>query len=78
MTKDVDRTTALDKEVAEAAKRRNRVPTMSAKFASLIRDEIAEKLGYPSGKPGKSAIIESVRRIRASGSSRTNLTEPGS
>jgi hypothetical protein len=75
VTKDAARTAALDKAVAEAAKRLNRFPAMSEKFASLIRGEIAEKLGYPLGK---SAIIESVRRIRASGSLRTNLTETGS
>jgi hypothetical protein len=65
VTKDAARKAALDKEVAEAAKRLNRLPTMSEKFAILIRDEIAEKLGYC---PGKSTIIESVRRIRESGS----------
>jgi hypothetical protein len=66
--KDADRTAALDKAVDEAAKRHNRKPAMSEKFADLIRGEIAAKLGYLPGKPGKSAIIESVRRIRASGS----------
>ena len=75
VTKDADRFAALDKAVAEAAKRLNRLPAMSEKFASLIRGEIAAKLGYPLGK---SAIIESARRIRASGSLRTKFTETGS
>lgn len=62
LTKHADRFAALDTAVAEAAKRHNRKSAMSETFYELIRDEIAAELGY---SPGKSEVIESVRRIRS-------------